>query len=267
MATNLLINEPPLQVLPSLATAIGLNEAIVVQQVHYWIGISKNHREGHKWVYKTFDAWGEEFPFWSTSTIKRTIKNLEMNELLISTNKFNKLGIDRTKWYRVNYEKLAFIASCQNDPMDGSICNNESVQNDTTHKAKMTPPITREYTETTTKNNNVVKHDNMEIFETILNYLNEQAGTRYKCTAKNTQKLIKARLNEGFTINEFKSVIDNKVKIWLHDPEMNRYLRPETLFGTKFEGYLNERSSGNLKQNASNKSNYFRFNPNEGEDL
>ena len=69
---NLLIKESPLQVLPSLVMQVGLNEAILLQQLHFRSLISTNVRDGHKWVYKTYDEWkNEEFPFWSVDTIKR----------------------------------------------------------------------------------------------------------------------------------------------------------------------------------------------------
>ena len=106
MSSNLLINEPPLQVLPSLATEIGLNEAIFLQQLHYWLGHSKNIQEGEKWVYKTAEEWQlENFPFWSISTIRRTIKKLTDSGLIIS-GEFNKMKTDRTKWYTIHYETL-----------------------------------------------------------------------------------------------------------------------------------------------------------------
>lgn len=73
----------------------------------------------------------------------------------------------------------------------------------------------------------------------IVAYLNEKAGTRYKSASKATQGRINARLSEGFTVEDFKAVIDKKCGEWLNDPKMRQYLRPETLFGTKFEGYLN----------------------------
>lgn len=75
--------------------------------------------------------------------------------------------------------------------------------------------------------------------EDIVNHLNQRAGTHYKATTANTRKLIKARLKEGFTVDEFKLVIDKKCADWLNNPDMGQYLRPETLFGNKFESYLN----------------------------
>lgn len=78
-------------------------------------------------------------------------------------------------------------------------------------------------------------------YEDIINYLNFKAGTNYRSNTNKTRNLIKARFNEGFTAKEFKIVIDKKCLEWLNNKDMNKYLRPETLFGTKFEGYLNQK--------------------------
>lgn len=80
----------------------------------------------------------------------------------------------------------------------------------------------------------------LDIYKDIINYLNEKAETNYKHTTKKTQTLIHARVEEGFVIDDFHTVIDLKVKDW-KGTDMEQYLRPETLFGTKFEGYLNQR--------------------------
>jgi len=75
-------------------------------------------------------------------------------------------------------------------------------------------------------------------YSEIVNYLNSKCGKSYKSTSKNTRRHIHARHNEGFTISDFKTVIDAKCKQWGGDPKMVDYLRPETLFGSKFESYL-----------------------------
>ena len=75
----------------------------------------------------------------------------------------------------------------------------------------------------------------------IVSYLNSQTGKRYRASTQATQTLINARLNEGFTVDDFKTVIDTKVSQWSRDAKMSAFLRPQTLFGTKFESYLNER--------------------------
>jgi uncharacterized phage protein (TIGR02220 family) len=78
-------------------------------------------------------------------------------------------------------------------------------------------------------------------YSEIISYLNEKANTNYKPTSKKTKDLIKVRWNDGFSLHDFKTVIDKKVAEWIQDSEMCKYLRPETLFGTKFESYLNQK--------------------------
>ena len=77
-------------------------------------------------------------------------------------------------------------------------------------------------------------------YSEIVDHLNQRTGSSYKSSTKKTRELIKARFNEGFTLDDFKTVIDKKALEWMNDSTMNRYLRPETLFGTKFESYLNQ---------------------------
>ena len=88
------------------------------------------------------------------------------------------------------------------------------------------------------------ERDKKEIpYKEIISYLNVKTSSAYKPATKKTQSLIKARFNEGFTLDDFKKVIDNKVAEWLNDSKMSQYLRPETLFGTKFESYLNQKGA------------------------
>lgn len=74
----------------------------------------------------------------------------------------------------------------------------------------------------------------------VVEYLNRVCGTHYHASTRKTKTLIHAREQEGFTLDDFKTVIDKKAQEWAGDPKMSRYLRPETLFGPKFEGYLNQ---------------------------
>lgn len=78
-------------------------------------------------------------------------------------------------------------------------------------------------------------------FSQIVNHLNAAAGKQFKASSKKTRDLIKARIKEGFTLDDFKKVIDIKVPEWINDPKMDVYLRPETLFSNKFESYLNQK--------------------------
>lgn len=91
------------------------------------------------------------------------------------------------------------------------------------------------------------KDIDIDIYKYIVDYLNQKTGQRYKATTKKTQSCIHARLAEGFTVEDFKTVIDKKCDDWI-GTEWEKFLRPETLFGTKFEGYLNARTT--KKNNA-----------------
>ena len=106
---ELLLDSYPLIVLPELAVAVGLNEAIILQQIHYWTETNKkankNFRDGYYWTYNTYEEWQGQFPFWAKNTIVRTIEKLNKSGLIFTGN-YNKSKIDRTKWYRVNYEEL-----------------------------------------------------------------------------------------------------------------------------------------------------------------
>lgn len=84
-------------------------------------------------------------------------------------------------------------------------------------------------------------HDSYhDSYKNIIDYLNQRAGTKYRHTSAKTQTAIRARLTEGFTEDDFRTVIDKKCDGWI-GTEWEKFLRPETLFGTKFESYLNEK--------------------------
>ena len=107
--SRLLLDEQPLLVMPQLATKIGLHEWIVLQQIHYWNQINEkagnNYKDGYYWTFNSYERWQLQFPFWSIMTIRRMIAKLETMGLVISGN-YNRLKIDRTKWYRINYKVL-----------------------------------------------------------------------------------------------------------------------------------------------------------------
>lgn len=143
--TKLLLDEHPLVIIPSLAEKIGLNEAIVLQQLHYWLEKSTNVKEEKRWVYNTYGDWVKQFPFWSETTIRRTITKLE-KEGYIQSGKFNKMKIDNTKWYTIDYNRVEDM----NRPPVQNGQTEESKWTD--EQSKMDRPITRDYTETTTEN-------------------------------------------------------------------------------------------------------------------
>jgi hypothetical protein len=115
--TNLLIDEHPMMVLPSLANRIGLDNAVVLQQINYWIRLheqSDNERsfhEGRWWVFNTIEQWqAKQFTWWSVETVKRIIATLEKMGLVISDTFNNRAG-DRTKWYTIDYDTVDSLKS------------------------------------------------------------------------------------------------------------------------------------------------------------
>ena len=88
--------------------------------------------------------------------------------------------------------------------------------------------------------NNIIKY--------IVEYLNLKTNSSYRYSSDRTRRTINARLNEGYTLDDFKKVIDIKTTQWLGDQKMEQYLRPETLFGGKFESYLNTKLPNQKEQ-------------------
>ena len=93
-------------------------------------------------------------------------------------------------------------------------------------------------------NNKDINNKYNNIVMEIISHLNKVSGKNYKATSTATKRLINARLKEGFTLEDFKRVHINKLG-WLKDDKMKEYYRPATLYGTKFEGYLNEQTKSN----------------------
>lgn len=104
---RLLFGKPPLVVSPDLARLVGVNEAIVLHQIDYWLtkneGKETHTREGYTWAYDTYQGWiDRDFPFLSMWQLRAAIRNLEAAGLLIAR-RFNQRAYDKTKWYRIDY--------------------------------------------------------------------------------------------------------------------------------------------------------------------
>lgn len=107
---RLLFNDHPLVVSPGLAVALkSVDEAIVLQQVHYWLQTSSHERDGRQWIYNSIKDWQEQFPFWTEKVIRRITDSLREKGLLLTAN-YNKLSMDRTLWYSIDYDMLSTYA-------------------------------------------------------------------------------------------------------------------------------------------------------------
>ena len=181
-----LFDEQPIVANKTLARELGLNEALVLQQINYWIEINKksgkNYHDGKYWTYNSIRAWQEnDFDYMSFDTVKRTFSKLEKAGYLLVGN-YNKDPRDKTKWYTINNDKLEELymdmdlkkqkiqtealknsmpnALGQNAPMDkGKIsqcnnadCTNAQVQNALMQKDNLHQPLPENTTNNTTNN-------------------------------------------------------------------------------------------------------------------
>lgn len=218
----------------------GVNEAIMYQYFSYWIAKNKandkHFYDGYTWTYNSQKALTELFPFWNRAKIQRIISSLENQGLLIKGN-YNQLAYDRTTWYALPKFEQSVV---QNQTVNCSDLNNERFKNE------QPIPINYQLTkQLTTENKDIVEQSSTAPipYEEIVQYLNQKTGKNFKSTSKATQRHIKARFTDGFVLDDFKQVIDKKCSDWLRDQKMKEYLRPETLFGTKFESYLNSKTT------------------------
>ncbi|MBG0678300.1 conserved phage C-terminal domain-containing protein [Enterobacter bugandensis] len=265
---SLLMPSRPIVINPDLAYSIGLNEAIALQQVNYWLKETTSglERDGVRWIYNTNEQWLEQFPFWSESTLKRTFTRLK-NLGVLKVEQLNKSQRDMTNYYTINYESELLdevkvtksksskctLPSGQNEPM-------EEVKVERSNGSKRTALIrsncTDVLTENTTENTTDIKNPICQVApqpdgdvlitdqaKQVLTHLNQVTSSRYQVSTTSLQN-IRARIGEGYTVEELSLVVDYCNAKWSEDLTMSAYLRPQTLFQpTKFPGYLKSAKS------------------------
>ncbi len=151
--SKMLINEQPLQVLPTLAKLLDINKAIILQQIHYWLIKSGHDIDGKLWVYNSYDAWSVQFPWLTARAVRHHISELEKDGYLIPAN-YNNDSRDKTKWYTINYDALNSMtnSSCHETNFD-SPCGKIRPM----HVAKNGRALPENTTETTTDNKTITK--------------------------------------------------------------------------------------------------------------
>ncbi len=221
---NLLIKESPLQLLPSLAVKIGLNQALVLQQMHYWLRLSKNYRDGHKWMYKTLEDWHKEFPFWSKSTLERTIRKLEEQQLIV-VGHYNRMKTDRTKWYRVNQQAIDDLCAdfptqdedmqtCEMTASTHETSKLASRQNENMVDCNVTSPIPIDYTENTTENSSLDVQRNDASAPTAEHFYSHNGFGRLNPYVTDKIAYWKKELTEELVLFAMTTAIDNNVPKW-----------------------------------------------------
>lgn len=206
-----------------IAKQYGVNAAVLLENIGYWIKQNEanevNFYDGQYWTFNSRRAYREMFPYMSERQIATAFEKLIADGLIVTGN-YNNVAYDRTLWYALTQKGKCILHF---DIMDNVILSNGLCQN-----VEPIPNI----------NTNINTDINTNIYSAVIEYLNGKAGTSYRASAQATKRHINARIADGFTLDDFKTVIDKKCAEWLAS-DMAKYLRPETLFGSKFESYLN----------------------------
>ena len=194
-----LFDDFPILVDRVLAQNIGLNEAIIIQQLHYWImqnkRQNKNFYDGRYWTFNSLENWHKDtFYFWSLNTIKRTFKKLENEGLLIIGN-YNKKGYDRTKWYSINYDELSY-----------KCCNNSSYQVGSMDSTNMGRPIPNTTKRLTTKTTNISTTQSSAVVDTKTELIENKTHLKL---SNNMKKIVsswdKERLSKAIELFNIKN--------------------------------------------------------------
>lgn len=207
------------------------------------------------WFYKTSPSLEEETGL-SNHKQSKIIEELTKLGILEQENK----GMPMKRYFRINFNKIEELVFKTQDlkNSNASIKENEKqgFKNFEYKDLKNSNACIEKISNNKElNNNNLNKELNNNIYKEAVDYLNQKAGTKYKSSSKNTTKHIKARINDGYTLEDFKTVIDKKCSEWLNT-DMEKYLCPDTLFGSKFEKYLNQKINGpgvnnkNIQNNA-----------------
>lgn len=200
----------------------------------------------HKFSYQEYEVWRQLCKFENYNT---GITGYTVNQLVIGADKEAKLTTQKVRTILKRFKEAGYIEDIANgkgtkgkETRVRLTMRQQLFNNNETNKSEQLQQV--EGGKQQQSNNNVTtlskkKEKDNNIYSLVIDYLNKKASTNYRASTKNTQSFINARVKEGYTVEDFKKVIDSKSREWL-GTDFEKYLRPSTLFGTKFENYLNE---------------------------
>ena len=200
----------------------------------------------HKFSYQEYEVWRQLCKFENYNT---GITGYTVNQLVIGADKEAKLTTQKVRTILKRFKEAGYIEDIANgkgtkgkETRVRLTMRQQLFNNNETNKSEQLQQV--EGGKQQQSNNNVTtlskkKEKDNNIYSLVIDYLNSKANTKFRASTKNTQSYINARVREGYKLEDFIIVIDTKCDDWL-GTEWERYLRPATLFGTKFENYLNE---------------------------
>lgn len=227
------------------AVKVGVNAAILLDQFDYWIDKNKSNdrhfHDGRYWTYNSTKAFAEMYPYLSPKAIRTALKKLEEGGYIV-VGDYSHDRMKRPNWYSIT-EKGYELLNCTEVPKDtneqpvGAV---RTAPEGNSHIYTYSSSST-DSSSSTQKTDDAQKDDTAKAIKTIIDYFNERLGTHYTYRNRNINGLIKARMSEGFSVEDFKTVVDNKIASW-KGTKWEQFLRPKTLFApSHFEDYLNER--------------------------
>ena len=229
------------------ATVIGVNAAIILGYIDHWCHKNelnnRHYHEGCYWTYNSVEAFAGQLPYLSKKAIRGALKKLEDDGyILVGT--FNKTGYNHTKWYAITESGICLLdGTCLKGQNDVPKKANGIAQKGNSHISTYSSIPVQTYIDETEdqkgKKVGPTTDDEAAKVKEVLAYFNEKTGRNLRYVDGNI-RVIRARLREGYTLDDFRRVIDVKYAQWNGDPKMRTYLRPQTLFSTKFDSYLNE---------------------------
>lgn len=189
----LLFDEQPIVFDRTLAREIGDRHATVLQQVHYWIEVNRKkknkevYKDGYYWTYRSIKKWHEEeFDYLSFSTVRRTFDDLIEDGYLI-TGEYNKFGADRTKWYRVNKDKISKLYEKITNEKHLSNMTNANAQNEQMEMSKMSSSEMLKMSQPIQENNKRLNKENISSHQSNNNiiYVNQNEKVNELNDSKN----------------------------------------------------------------------------------
>lgn len=213
-----------------VAKEVGVLAATVFNSIGFWVAANRangrNLEDGTYWTYNTVEAWTELFPYATRKQVYTALRKL-IDAGLVKTGCYNKNPYDRTLWYALTEKgEQMFDGSGPDDCADREDGNLPNGKIESSGQDNL-------YTVTNTDS----KPDDIP-YKAIIEHLNERTGKHYKCV-ESTKRLIRARINDGYTVDDFMTVIDKMCDDRM-GTDLEKYLRPATLFSpSHFDDYLN----------------------------
>jgi hypothetical protein len=252
-----------------MAIYIGLNEAIILQQIHYWLLKSKKKHDNRLWIYNSIAAWKEQFPFLSINTIRRALNNLKIAGIIHIGN-FNKAKYDRTLWYTIDYSKLIEFCAPHSIKVNPSFING---QIDLPIAGEPIPETSQRLTQDISNLNSEDGKASSQKTKESPKIQREQAERIYECYRVNVRGAAKTdaihnieKLLKNHSEEDLNKSINNYVASGLPD-ELKFRIQANNFFGKKerFKEYLDEPaiSTNPFRDTVENDPDYKKIHGNE----